>query len=75
VQPFILIGKRLLEMGHRVRLATHACYRDFVTSNQLEFYPLSGDPQKLSEYMVKSQGCVVPLSSELLYEVFTMRNR
>lgn len=45
VQPFIGIGLKLKEYGHRVRLATHAVYREFVTGFGLEFYPLGGDPK------------------------------
>ena len=57
IKPFILIAKKLMkEGGHRVRLATHSCFRESVLSHGLEFYPLAGDPQKLSEFMVKSQG-------------------
>lgn len=69
VQPFLLIARKLQRRGHRVRLATHAAYRTLVTSNGLEFYPLAGDPQRLSDFMVRSQGCVVPLSAELLREI------
>lgn len=49
VQPFIAIGKRLLAYGHRVRLATHANYREFVMEQGLEFFPLGGDPKILAE--------------------------
>lgn len=38
---------------HRVRLATHSAYRDFVQGFGLEFYPLGGDPKLLSQYIVK----------------------
>jgi hypothetical protein len=69
VQPFIKIGTILKSDGHHVRLATHAFFREFVLSNGLEFYPLAGDPQKLSEFMVKNSGFIVPMSSELLMEV------
>jgi hypothetical protein len=51
IQPFILIGKKLRQEGHRVRLASHECFREIITSSNLEFYPLGGDPVKLSEYM------------------------
>ncbi|KAK9803534.1 hypothetical protein WJX73_005456 [Symbiochloris irregularis] len=56
VQPFMALGKGLMQHGHRVRLATHAVYRDFVEGYGLEFYPLGGNPQVLSEYMVKNRG-------------------
>eukprot|EP00246_Nothoceros_aenigmaticus_P007732 TRINITY_DN2175_c0_g1_i1.p1 TRINITY_DN2175_c0_g1~~TRINITY_DN2175_c0_g1_i1.p1 ORF type:complete len:817 (+),score=138.87 TRINITY_DN2175_c0_g1_i1:213-2453(+) len=56
VQPFVAIGKRLQEFGHRVRLASHANYRDFVTTAGLEYYPLGGDPKVLAGYMVKNKG-------------------
>ena len=61
VQPFIYLGQGLQKDGHRVRLATHLEYRDdVVTRGGLEFYPLAGDPRKLSEYMVKTQGRLMP---------------
>lgn len=56
VQPFVAIGKRLQEDGHRVRLATHSNFREFVLSAGLEFYPLGGDPKVLAGYMVKNKG-------------------
>ncbi|XP_062143947.1 sterol 3-beta-glucosyltransferase UGT80A2-like isoform X2 [Alnus glutinosa] len=56
VQPFLAIGKRLQEWGHRVRLATHANFRDFVLTAGLEFFPLGGDPKVLADYMVKNKG-------------------
>jgi hypothetical protein len=40
VQPFIGFGNELIRRGHRVRLATHALFRDFVVKNGLEFFPL-----------------------------------
>lgn len=45
VQPFIALAQTMQEYGHRVRLATHAVYRDFVEEHGLEFYPLGGNPQ------------------------------
>ncbi|KAK1942060.1 Sterol 3-beta-glucosyltransferase UGT80A2 [Phytophthora citrophthora] len=60
VQPFLAIAKRLQQDGHRVRLATHKIYRDFVTSHDIEFYPLGGDPKELAAYMVKTGGRLIP---------------
>ncbi|KAG8389107.1 hypothetical protein BUALT_Bualt02G0194900 [Buddleja alternifolia] len=49
VQPFVAIGKKLQEYGHRVRLATHSNFKEFVLTSGLEFYPLGGDPKLLAE--------------------------
>lgn len=38
----------LQEYGHRVRLATHANFKDFVLTAGLEFFPLGGDPKVLA---------------------------
>jgi hypothetical protein len=70
VQPFVQLACRLMEDGHRVRLATHSRFRSFVTSYAgLEFYPLKGDPTKLSEFMVKTRGRVIPTTISQLKEV------
>jgi len=58
VQPFIALGLKLKEYGHRVRLASHSVYRDFVTGFDLEFYPLGGDPKVLSDFIVVNRGIV-----------------
>ncbi|KAF5930614.1 hypothetical protein HYC85_031487 [Camellia sinensis] len=56
VQPFIAIGKRLQDYGHRVRLATHSNFKDFVLTAGLEFYPLD---------MVKNKGFLPSGPSEI----------
>jgi len=60
VQPLIPIARRLARDGHRVRLATHAVFRDLVESHGLEFYPLAGDPRQLIDYMVMTGGHLLP---------------
>ncbi|XP_015570476.1 sterol 3-beta-glucosyltransferase UGT80A2 isoform X2 [Ricinus communis] len=65
VQPFIAIGKRLQEDGHRVRLATHSNFKDFVLTAGLEFFPLGGDPKVLAGYMVKNKGFLPSVPSEI----------
>ncbi|XP_066346589.1 sterol 3-beta-glucosyltransferase UGT80A2-like [Miscanthus floridulus] len=65
VQPFVAIGKRLQDYGHRVRLATHANFKEFVLTAGLEFFPLGGDPKILAEYMVKNKGFLPSGPSEI----------
>lgn len=67
VQPFIALGIRLQEYGHRVRLASHKVYRSFVTQYGLEFFPLGGDPVLLSDFIVRNRG-VVPTSLKDAFE-------
>ncbi|KAJ0125797.1 Uncharacterized protein HZ326_31098 [Fusarium oxysporum f. sp. albedinis] len=47
VQPFVALGNELQRHGHRVRLATHDTFADFVLESGLEFYPIGGDPTEL----------------------------
>lgn len=57
------LGKELQRSGHRVRLATHEVFRSFVTSNDLEFFPLAGDPADLMSFMVKNAGIIPSMRS------------
>lgn len=55
VQPFIAIAKVLREKcGHRVRLATHGAFREFVAGFGIEFFDVGGDPGELMAFMVKN---------------------
>jgi UDP:flavonoid glycosyltransferase YjiC (YdhE family) len=57
VQPFIALGQgRTRVHGHRVRLATHPSFEQFVRENGLEFFSIGGDPAKLMAFMVKNPG-------------------
>ncbi|KAF2623002.1 glycosyltransferase family 1 protein [Macroventuria anomochaeta] len=57
VQPFVALGKVLKgTYGHRVRLATHPTFKDFVVENGLEFFSIGGDPAELMAFMVKNPG-------------------
>ncbi|PBP28023.1 hypothetical protein BUE80_DR000975 [Diplocarpon rosae] len=58
VQPFVALGQELLAVGHRVRLATHDVFEEFVRSAGLEFYPIGGNPADLMAYMVKNPGII-----------------
>ena len=56
VQPFVALGKSLQQYGHRVRLATHLTFRDFVRENGLEYFQIGGDPEDMMTAMVKNPG-------------------
>ena len=57
VQPFVALGKVLQQTyNHRVRLATHLTFKDFVEDNGLEFFNIGGDPAALMAFMVKNPG-------------------
>ncbi|KAL6527737.1 hypothetical protein OROMI_029548 [Orobanche minor] len=53
------------DYGHRVRLATHSNFKEFVLTSGLEFYPLGGDPKVLAGYMVKNKGFLPSGPSEI----------
>lgn len=64
VQPFIALGKILKEQHmHRVRVATHPVFKDFIEKHGLEFFSLGGDPSELMAFMVKNPGLVPGLES------------
>lgn len=58
VQPFIALGNELQKHGHRVRIATHNQFENFVRESGLEFYPIGGNPNELMAYMVKNPGLI-----------------
>jgi UDP:flavonoid glycosyltransferase YjiC (YdhE family) len=60
IQPFLKVGKVLKEdYGHRVRIATHPAFREFVENDsQLEFFSVGGDPAELMAFMVKNPGMI-----------------
>ncbi|CAH0057202.1 unnamed protein product [Clonostachys solani] len=63
VQPFIALGNELQRYGHRVRLATHDVFENFVRESNLEFYPIGGNPAELMSYMVKNPGLIPSMKS------------
>ncbi|KAF7553273.1 hypothetical protein G7Z17_g3740 [Cylindrodendrum hubeiense] len=69
VQPFIALGNELQKWGHRVRLATHDVFEQFVTDHGLEFFPIGGDPSELMAYMVKNPGLIPNMKSLRVKEI------
>ncbi|KAG8954760.1 hypothetical protein FRC04_011193 [Tulasnella sp. 424] len=65
VQPYIALGNRLKEHGHRVRIATHETFRKMVRDAGLEFQSIGGDPAELMSYMVRNPG-LLPGTESLL---------
>ncbi|KAF6822330.1 sterol glucosyltransferase [Colletotrichum plurivorum] len=63
VQPFIALGTALRRYGHRVRLATHDTFAQFVRDSGLEFVPIGGDPADLMSYMVRNPGLIPSMES------------
>ncbi|KAJ4479996.1 glycosyltransferase family 1 protein [Lentinula aciculospora] len=58
VQPYVALGKRLLQDGHRIRIASHATFRSFVFDAGLELFNIGENPQELMSYMVKNPGLI-----------------
>lgn len=47
VQPFVALGLGLQQAGYKVRLATHANFKEMVSDRGLEFALIDGNPQEL----------------------------
>ncbi|ETI23926.1 hypothetical protein G647_05733 [Cladophialophora carrionii CBS 160.54] len=70
VQPFVALGKVLKDTyGHRVRLATHLIFKDFVQEHGLEFFSIGGDPARLMAFMVKNPSLMPGVRSLLSGDV------
>ncbi|KAL0569753.1 hypothetical protein V5O48_012214 [Marasmius crinis-equi] len=63
VQPYVALGKKLREDGHRIRIASHETFRSFVEEAGLEFFDIGGDPRELMSYMVKNPGLIPGVTS------------
>ncbi|KAK6383613.1 hypothetical protein LTS17_002905 [Exophiala oligosperma] len=64
VQPFVALGQVLKnKYNHRVRIATHPTFKEFVTENGLEFFSIGGDPAELMAFMVKNPGLMPGIDS------------
>ncbi|TVY20598.1 Sterol 3-beta-glucosyltransferase [Lachnellula arida] len=76
IQPFLKLGKNLQEYGHRVRIATHPAFRDFVQKDSgLDFFSVGGDPAELMAFMVKNPGMIPTMETFKKGEVGRRRNQ
>jgi len=76
IQPFLKIAKILKhQYGHRVRIASHPTFRDFVQEEHgLEFFSVGGDPSELMAFMVKNPGLIPNLQTIREGEIQRRRN-
>lgn len=64
IQPFLQIARVLKRYGHRVRVATHPAFKDFIEKDVgLEFFSIGGDPSELMAFMVKNPGLIPSLET------------
>ncbi|QSZ35887.1 hypothetical protein DSL72_007009 [Monilinia vaccinii-corymbosi] len=76
IQPFLKLGKNLKEYGHRVRIATHPAFRDFVQNDSgLAFFSVGGDPAELMAFMVKNPGMIPTMDTLKKGEVGRRRDQ
>ncbi|CAG8582655.1 10161_t:CDS:10, partial [Acaulospora colombiana] len=47
VQPYIALAKGLMKEGHKVRIASHGEYKDWIEGHGIEFGYVGGDPAEL----------------------------
>ena len=76
IQPFLKLGKNLKEYGHRVRIATHPAFKQFVQKDSsLEFFSVGGDPAELMAFMVKNPGMIPTMETLKKGEVGRRRDQ
>jgi hypothetical protein len=68
VQPFVALGQALRDSPsrHRVRIATHAVFKQLVEDAGLEFFSIGGDPAELMAFMVKNPGLMPGFDTRML---------
>ncbi|KAG1773038.1 glycosyltransferase family 1 protein [Suillus occidentalis] len=54
VQPYIALAKGLMEDGHRVKIATHGEFREWIEAYGIEFGYVGGDPAELMRICVEN---------------------
>ncbi|KAG7099574.1 hypothetical protein E1B28_001404 [Marasmius oreades] len=54
VQPYIALAKGLKADGHRVRIATHGEFKEWIEAHDIEFGYVGGDPAELMRICVEN---------------------
>jgi sterol 3beta-glucosyltransferase len=54
VQPYIALCKKLLEEGHRPRIATHGEFKSWIESHGIQFAYIDGDPGELMQLCIEN---------------------
>lgn len=54
VQPYIALAKGLMDDGHRVKIATHGEFREWIEAYGIEFGYVGGDPAELMRICVEN---------------------
>lgn len=76
IQPFLKLGMELKKYGHRVRIATHPTFKEFVENDtKLEFFSVGGDPAELMAFMVKNPGMIPTMDTLRKGEVGRRRSQ
>ncbi|KAF8458169.1 hypothetical protein BGX38DRAFT_1252581 [Terfezia claveryi] len=75
IQPFVALAKVLVgEWGHRVRIATHPEFKEFI-EGEFQFFSVGGNPQELMAFMVKNPGLLPSLETIKAGEVARRRQQ
>ena len=72
VQPYIALAKGLMHDGHRVRIATHGEFKEWVESHGIEFGYVGGDPAELMRICVENGTFTVAFLKEGVQKVGTV---
>ena len=54
VQPYIALCKGLIAEGHRVKIATHRQFEDWIVRHGVDYAPVEGDPAELMRMCVEN---------------------
>ncbi len=51
VQPFLPLSLGLMANGHSVKLAAPSRFKEFIEGYGIQFVPLAGEPEDLSQHL------------------------